>query len=119
MPKLYHGTAAYNLDSFVRGGVKLRHRNGFKRPSFCASLSLEEAGLFALRKTPANDLTKTGIVLEFEAGRMVEGVDFIHYQDRVLRDEQEVVIFTPKKLSLVAFYVFTDLGWQRRDFNKG
>lgn len=111
--RLYHGTGIYNLDSFIREGIKLEHRNGFRRPSFCTSLSLKEAGFFALRKTPASDLSKTGVVLEFEAKEMVEGEDFIHYRDRVLRDEQEVVVFNPKKLVLVAYYIFSHRGWER------
>lgn len=115
--KLYHGTGVYNLDSFIREGIKLKHRNDFKRPSFCASLSLKEAEFFALRKTPANDLKKTGVVLEFETKGMVEGEseDFIRYRDRVLRDEQEIVIFNPKKLVLVAYHRFTSEGWKREE----
>ena len=90
-----------------------KHRNGFKRPSFCASLSLREAEFFALRKTPANDLRNTGIVLEFESEGMIEGEDYLHYRDRALRDEQEVVVFSPKKLALVAYHRLTLSGWER------
>lgn len=117
--KLYHGTANYNLNSFLRKGIKLYPHHHFKKPSLCTSLSLKEAGYFALRRTPANDITKTGIVLEFEADGMIEGknMDFIYYNDHVLRNELEVVIFNTKKLILVAYYCWTVRGWERNLIN--
>ena len=115
---LYHGTGIDNLDCFIREGIELKQRRDFRRPSFCASLSLKEAGFFALRKTPANDLRKTGVVLEFEAEGMLEGRDFIRYSDGALRDEREVVIFSHEKLVLVACHHLTPQGWKREEIRK-
>lgn len=108
----YHGTANYNLESFISQGIVPRHRQGHRRKSFCASLSVDEGMFFALRKTPANDLLQTGIVLEFQ-GNLVEGRDYILYQDTgMLRDEREVRIFNTEKLYLVAYWDFKHT-WER------
>jgi len=115
--KLYHGTGRFNLQSFVNEGVKLWPRAGFKRRSFCCSLSFREATYFALRKTPISDMTQTGVVLEFDAEGMVEGEDYIPYQDRQAlsmgRDEQEIVVFSAAKLELVAYHDYQDGRWAR------
>ena len=94
----YHGTANYNLESFVSKGIVPRSRRGYRRKAFCASLTFEEAALFALRNTPASDLSQTGIVLEFQ-GNLDEGRDYVPYRDtRALRNEREVCIFSTEKL---------------------
>ena len=115
MIKCFHGTANYNINSFIENGIILKSREWSKYKTFCASLSFQEATFFALRKTPISDLSQTGVVLEFE-GDLIEGIDFIMNRDpRALRDEKEIAVFDSKKLLLIAYWEFIKNGrWQRK-----
>lgn len=68
---------------------------------------------FALRKTPANDLNKTGIVIEFECLNMVYKEDYERVKDlRAIRNEREVAIYNTDKMTVTAFWHFEN-GWKR------
>lgn len=109
---LYHGTAADNLQNFIERGpyASLRH---IGRNAFCTSRSFDEAAIFALRKTPASDMAKTGIVLEFDAHRLYPE-DYMDVESgNTLRDEQEVRVFTPQFLFLRYYYEYDNGTWIR------
>lgn len=117
---LYHGTADYNLYSFSSGEIIKYPRvyiKGFKS-AFCASLKFDEAKYFALRKTPMSDLSRTGIVIEFNGDGLVENKDFVFSVDsRAMRDEGEASILNTKKLKLVAYWKLNhgNQKWEREE----
>lgn len=108
--KLFHGTAQYNETKIMREGLrKTLHHNLL---CACCSSSLEEAGFFALRKTPVSDISKTGIVIEFDA-ELAED-DYHEIESRgLLRDEREIAVMNVKKLQPIAIWRFGPHGWQR------
>ncbi len=114
---LFHGTGNYNLDSFLKEGIRLYVRHDHNRPVFCTSLSFKEAAFFALRKTPIDDkeFKNCGVVLEFELSKKAnEGIDYALYKDcRAIRDEKEVVIYSKKSVKLVAVHKFVNDSWER------
>lgn len=78
----------------------------------CCSTSLEEAGFFALRKTPASDINRTGIVIEFDADLAKD--DYREIESRgLLRDEREIAVLNTKRLQPIAIWRFGPHGWQR------
>jgi hypothetical protein len=117
---LYHGTADYNLPAFASHEIRKYPRayiKGFKS-AFCTSLQFDEAKYFALRKTPMNDLSRTGVVLEFDGGNLIENKDFVFSVDsRAMRDEREASILNTKKLKLVACWKLNHKNqkWEREE----
>lgn len=113
--KLYHGTASYNLESFTRSGPQVSARHYIGRGSkraFCTTISFDVASVFAFRKTPIQDMTQVGIVLEFDGSKLSKG-DFLKCKDPIaMHDEKEVSIFKPEKIKLVAYWKFEN-NWQR------
>ena len=106
--KIFHGTADYSLEGFLKSKPKKYKRTYVpdKRSCFSCSTDFNEAAKFALRKTPAN-LSKTGIVLEFENLDLEPYKDFIFCQDHSsFIDEKEIVIFNVNKIKLIAVYRF-------------
>ena len=104
--RLYHGTARYNEQPILEKGA---------RSPLCTSLDFREAAFFALRKTPMSDLSKTGVVIEF-SGDLRER-DFARIESRgrgLLRDEQEVRVFTTEKLCVDAVWRWEKGGWSRK-----
>ncbi len=99
---LYHGTAEYNLESFLRIGVKPSKRND-GNPCICMSTCFREATLFALRKTPIINMDSTGIVLEFKADHPTLRMKRFKGQG-LLRDESEIRVYNPEFLRLVAYW---------------
>lgn len=118
MRTLYHGTAAYNLDSFKQHGARLSPRR-YGKPAFCTSHSFEEAAYFALRKTPANDWSQTGIVLEFDSSGLRQEEYILYDSKGLLRDEKEVRVTDTRYLLLAAFYEYCDGDWRRIEYDKG
>lgn len=115
MKQLFHGTANYNLKSFMDNGALLypRHYLPKSKKAFCTSISLEEAAVFAFRKTPANDITQVGIVLEFDGSKLTKK-DFMKATDnRAMRKEKEVAVLNSKKLKLVAYHKLMGDEWVR------
>lgn len=112
---VYHGTARYNVLRFTKGIQKWpqvhtpRHK-----AALCTSKSFKEAAFFAMRKTPANDLDKTGVVLQFELDpTSVEGKDYVQVRDSVaLRNENEIAVFNVDKLRLVSVWNIEDDEWK-------
>ena len=110
---VYHGTASYELDSFLSSKPRIRLHRHIQRECFCTSKKLEEAAFFALRKTPANDLNKTGIVIEFECKDMVYKKDYERVKDsRAIRNEREIAVYNTDKMIVIAFWHFEN-GWKR------
>ena len=111
---LYHGTWAYNLESFKKDGAKVSPRR-YTSPAFCTSQSFQEATFFALRKTPVNDLSQTGIILEFDAWRLRSG-EYISYDaGGLLRDEKEIRVIDTTYLCLLTFHRYVDGTWSREE----
>lgn len=113
---LYHGTACYELESFLSKGVEVQPRR-IGKPAFCATTKFQEAAFFALRKTPAIDLSKTGIVLEFDAGRLRPG-EYCEFDDHALRHEYEIRVFDGAGLYLIAYHEYDDGTWRRVDLTQ-
>ncbi len=108
--KLYHGTAAYNEGAILKDGLQTQFHKGVL--CSCCSLSLEEAGFFALRKTPMSDLSKTGIVIEFEGSLNTR--DYLAVESRgLLRNEQEIAVLDTARLIPVAIWRFGERGWKK------
>lgn len=115
--KLYHGTADYSLDSFIKDGPVAypRHYLPRSKKAFCTSLNFDEAAVFAFRKTPSSDPTKIGIVIEFD-GSNLKTQDYIRASDsRAIRDEKEIAVTSPRKLKIKAYHKYnTDTNhWDR------
>ena len=112
--KVYHGTAANYLPSFQkRGPDLLRQRHLNDKRAFCTSKSPVEAERFAIRNTPSNDLTKCGIILEFDASKVAKK-DYCEAKDnRTMFDEKELAFFNVKKLKLIAYHRLEKGGWKR------
>jgi len=111
--RLFHGTANYSLKSFLDNGVQKRYRSYLDKDAFCTATKFQEAAFFALRKTPINDLTQTGIVLEFQGKNMVKEIDYTSTEDkRAIRHESEIAIFNTNKIKLIAYWKY-DKGWKR------
>lgn len=108
--KVYHGTAAYNLESFQQG-VELSPRH-HGRDAFCVSDNFQVAALFALRKTPAIDLSKTGIVIEFNA-HLLAGAWDRYKSHGVLQEEHEIRIYDESQLEFVAYHRYNSGAWDR------
>ena len=107
--KIYHGTAEYSLKGFLNSEPKkyIRSYLPLREACFSCSTAFEEAAKFALRRTPANDLSKTGIVLEFLVFDNINRKEFLYCQDpKSFIDEKEIVIFNVKKIKLVAVHQF-------------
>lgn len=119
--RLYHGTASYNLESFVTEGPQMRPRHyigGFKR-TFCTSISFNTASVFAFRKTPMSDLSKCGIVLEFDGSGLIKDIDFSRCKDPIaLLDEKEVSVLKLEKLKLVAYWKFENNNWNKIELHE-
>ena len=114
---LYHGTDQYNLRSFQSSIPQVRLRRYIKRPSFCTTLSLHEAKLFALRKITIGDFERgdfshAGVVLIFD-GRYLQDDDFDGVQDprASLRKEEEIAVYTPEKLRLLGYWKYEQEKW--------
>jgi len=116
---LYHGTSYYNLESFLTTAPRVGIRSYTRKPSFCTSRSFREASLFAFRKLSIGDFEsrnfdRAGVVLEFDGSRL-SNEDYEDTRDphASLRSEQEVAVFAPKKLELIAFWKFDSVRWIR------
>lgn len=109
--KLYHGTACYEQESFLRNGVEVPPRT-IGKSAFCASTEFEEATFFALRKTPMSDLTKTGIILEFDSARLCPD-EYCEFDAHALRHEYEIRVFDGRALYLIAYHEYDDGVWRR------
>jgi len=113
--RLFHGTATYNRTPIIQQGLRRYPHHG--KIVACCSVSLEEAGFFALRKTPISDLSQTGIVIEFE-GNLVQG-EFIEIDSRgLLRNEREIAVLNTEKLQPVAVWKWRRNGWQQEKLIK-
>jgi len=109
---LFHGTAAYNEPKILRHPCTLKYHHGLPRKCLCTSLSFDEAALFALRKTPISDMSKVGIIIEFEAD--LADSDFTPVASHgLLRDEKEIAVFNTKKLIPKAVWRLEDDKWVR------
>ncbi len=115
MDRLFHGTASYELESFIKEGALIRFRKSGYKPAFCTSVSFNEAAFFALRKTPISDLSKTGIVLEFDATRLRPDEYEFYKSPGVLRDEHEVRVYEPSILRLRGYYEYDNGTWVRQE----
>lgn len=114
---LYHGTACYELESFLSKGVEVQPRR-IGKPAFCATTEFKEATFFALRKTPAVDLSKTGIVLEFDACRLRPD-EYCEFDDQhAMRREYEIRVFDGSALYLIAYHEYDEGAWNRVDLTE-
>jgi len=108
--KLFHGSAEYNEAPILHEGL----RKGLHHNLLCAccSSSFDEAQFFALRKTPASDMNRTGVIIEFDANLADNEYQSIS-SSGLLRNEKEIAVLNTKKLQPVAIWRFGIRGWQR------
>lgn len=114
---LYHGTASYNLEQFKETTPIAYPRSYLPRckRAFCTSQSFDEAAFFAFRKTPINNLSDIGIVLEYNASCLSLS-DYVLTRDSIaIRNEQEVAVLNTKKLKLVAYHKYINGIWERKE----
>lgn len=113
--KVFHGTGHYALDGIVRQGLKKAKHAHVDKACACTSLDFRIAQLFAIRKTPSDDFIAgkiSGVVLEFEVDGQL-GRDYLPVRDsRSIQEEQEIAIFSPKCLRLIAVWRH-DQQWAR------
>ena len=120
---LYHGTGRENLKSFQSSIPQVGPRRYTKRPSFCATLSLSEAKLFALRKITIGDFqrgdfSRAGVVLIFDGQHLQKG-DFDAVVDprASLRDEKEIAVYVPEKIRLLGYWTYEQERWVKWVFD--
>lgn len=108
---VFHGTAGINLASIKAEGLRARLHDHVQKKCACTSTDFEVAAVFAVRRTSSEDWLKTrsitGIVLEFELTG-TDGTDYMSVRDsHSMQDESEIAIFRPKRLRLLAHWVYT------------
>jgi hypothetical protein len=113
--RVFHGTGYYALDAIIRQGLKTAKHGHVAKACACTSLDFDIAQLFAVRRTPSDDFIAgkiSGVVLEFEVNGLLDR-DYSPVRDsHSLQEEQEIAIFSPKCLRLVAVWRH-DLKWAR------
>lgn len=107
---LFHGTSTAG----ITGAIRTRQYRHAVKPCFCTSASFKEASLFASRKVTLEEMKqgKYGLVYEFEFSGKQSDIEKV--SDNVMRDEQEVAVFKPSKLKLLAVHSFEGNSWVRK-----
>lgn len=110
---VFHGTACNYIDLFRKEGPRVSGQRHLPKWAFCTSTDFKEAERFAIRHTPANDLNKPGIVIEFDAS-LCSPKQYKHVKDvATMYDEKEVAFFKTSGLRIVAVWWLRSDGWVR------
>ena len=117
---VYHGTSNHSGDQLQMTEPHCKERDYFGGLlSFCCTESFDVASQFAFRRSPIGvlhgDYSQAGVVVEYILSPANDGQTYYRTKDRFsTRDECEVLIPDPGKLTLVAVHKLDPAGeWQR------